>query len=940
MRTRNQILIATLIALAPLAGSRSVQAADPPPTLSSGNFTLLPAESTASGGGPVANGGATITAEISVGDTVAGGVSNVSSAGVQAKGGYTGQLIDAQSLDVSAAPAAVEEGETTQVSGVATMDDDTLIAVGGVDAIPADWTILDGPIDSIDADGLATVGSVFLNGPANIRGSFDGIEGDVALVVLNQTVADPVAPADDPDFTEQDFDPAQVGTYQGLLTDAGGNVVGAIIGLRLRTDGAFTARVFFNGSVHRLKGSFDEFGDLLGAEIERKGLDPLAVDLRIGQTSDGGLSIQGTIVGDGTTGMVVADHAPYHSRNNPAPVELVKKYTFIIPSTGIGDNADLPRGDGYGAISVNAAGKITAKGKTGDGTRFSSRGYLTTDDQWQLFQPLFRGQGHIAGVITFRDVIDVSDLDGELHWVKNPNPKQKSYPNGFDLPPVLVGSVFSRKAKGERLLDQLADQHYNALLTLAGNTVPDIGVDKVISWQGNNALSYYGPERLRARASASTGLINGSYYNPLDKTRIRFGGAVLQKQDLASGNFLYNNEAGYLFVEPGTDFPYPSSADPGALDLTALPATPADDPVLTPLTAFDEAAAGVFSGFLKDNGSGDQSGALENVKLTATGAISGKIWINGTRYSFRGIVDANTGQVQLSLPRKDLPDVTVALQLALADGTTDGFALTGQANEDGTLFDIDAQRRPDYSKLDPAPETGVYTVAMRAPTGTDPALEPGGDGYGSIKVRETGVSTGRMVLADGTKATLAGHTSRSGEWSVHRSLYGNRGFIAGKLFFRDVVGVSDLDGDLRWIKNNEVPRTKNYLAGFDVTRTVIGGSYVPPAKGESAFASLDDEFYNAWLRLAGPDLAPTTPFDILSLDRAVTWNSANRVLYYGPDSAKIRFSSRTGLATGSYRDRQTGANVKFGGALIQEQALLTGSYLSGEQSGIFTIAPR
>ncbi len=33
----------------------------------------------------------------------------------------------------------------------------------------------------------------------------------------------------------------------------------------------------------------------------------------------------------------------------------------------------------------------------------------------------------------------------------------------------------------------------------------------------------------------------------------------------------------------------------------------------------------IFSGFLKDNTSGDESGALENVKLTASGAISGAL---------------------------------------------------------------------------------------------------------------------------------------------------------------------------------------------------------------------------------------------------------------------------------------------------------------------------
>jgi hypothetical protein len=47
------------------------------------------------------------------------------------KSGFIGQLDEARSLAVSAAPAAVVESGTTQLSAVATMDDDSLVRLGG-----------------------------------------------------------------------------------------------------------------------------------------------------------------------------------------------------------------------------------------------------------------------------------------------------------------------------------------------------------------------------------------------------------------------------------------------------------------------------------------------------------------------------------------------------------------------------------------------------------------------------------------------------------------------------------------------------------------------------------------------------------------------------------------------------------------------------------------
>jgi hypothetical protein len=98
--------------------------------------------------------------------------------------------------------------------------------------------------------------------------------------------------------------------------------------------------------------------------------------------------------------------------------------------------------------------------------------------------------------------------------------------------------------------------------------------------------------------------------------------------------------------------------------------------------------------------------------------------------------------------------------------------------------------------------------------------------------------------------------------------------------------------------------------------------------------------YNTWLRLRGPDMSTQSALTLTAVDRAVTWNTANKILYYGPDKATITFSPTTGIATGSYVDTANGVSLTFGGALLQKQGLMTGRYTANKQSGLFLIGPR
>ncbi len=818
----------------------------------------------------------------SMGDVV--GVSATASPVLAMKHGFIGQLYETQSLAITASPASVNEGLTTQLSAVAALDDGSQINLGSSDAL---WSVLNGPLVGITSGGLATAGEVFINAPASVQGTWNGINGSLTLTVLNTNVVPPGDTVPDPVFTPQSFATSQAGLYQGLLKDGGGNVVGALTGFKLLSTQAFTGKVVLNGITYSLSGSFLVDGSFSGS-ISRKGKTSLAVTLHLGSTAGSGLTLQGTV-----------------------------------------------SGDGYGSAKVSTLGVITTAGKTGDGVAFTHTGYLTADKQWHLFQSLYTGKGQLAGVLSFRDVPGVSDLDGALRWVKNPNLLNKSYPAGFNLAPGLVGSLYTPPLAAQRVLTQLANQHYNARLTLAGTGLANGGIAKTLSWLSTNALAYYGPEKLAATMVASTGILTGSYTDQAIKLTVPFAGAVLQKQGLAGGNFLVSNKAGYLLIEPGTGFAYPGSEGAGALARVVLPGTAATAPVVGAV-GFGAAAAGSFGGVLM-NGA-NISGGLESVVVTGAGALSGSVVIEGKRYAFKGTL-ASDGVAAVMILRTGLPSIVGDLHLALANGTADGFQLTGTFTADGTSHAIDAQRFPIFTLSSPAPQKGKYTLAMRAPDGVDTALTPGGDGFASLTMSYLGAATGTLTLADGTTTTFANRVSRNGEWSLHRSLY-TTGYLAGKLTFRNVAGISDLDGQWRWVKPNAVPKTTTYPAGFNVTRGVIGSLYTPPLAGSRAMALLSNTNFNAWLRLSGPDISTLPALTLPSVDRAVTWSTANKILYYGPDKATITFTPTTGLATGSYTDAANGVSVTFGGALLQKQGLMTGRYTASGQSGLFSIMPR
>lgn len=161
MKAHTFFLCALLAGLAPILAQS---------TSTSASYTLLHAPAgDLAGGGRVANASAIVTADISVGDPGSG---VVTAGGVQAKGNLIGQLTDPRAFGIAVTPSAVNEGGTSQLSGVAMLDDATTLAVAGTQVA---WSVGFGPVASLTASGLITTSPVLGPTSAQLRGSYLGL---------------------------------------------------------------------------------------------------------------------------------------------------------------------------------------------------------------------------------------------------------------------------------------------------------------------------------------------------------------------------------------------------------------------------------------------------------------------------------------------------------------------------------------------------------------------------------------------------------------------------------------------------------------------------------------------------------------------------------------------------------------------------------------------
>ena len=110
------------------------------------------------------------------------GISTVASPPETVRAGYIGQLTEVVSLAATGTPATVNQGATSQLTGMATLDDATVTMLTGGDIA---WGVVTYPFQSVDNNGVLTaVANVYAAPVGTVNGLYLGATSSASVQVL------------------------------------------------------------------------------------------------------------------------------------------------------------------------------------------------------------------------------------------------------------------------------------------------------------------------------------------------------------------------------------------------------------------------------------------------------------------------------------------------------------------------------------------------------------------------------------------------------------------------------------------------------------------------------------------------------------------------------------------------------------------------------------
>ncbi len=398
-------------------------------------------------------------------------------------------------------------------------------------------------------------------------------------------------------FTFKNLRPALAGSYNGLLV-AGAGATGPIdqnglVNITVTTTGSFTGRATLGGVSQAISGVFKNDG----AAVFGKGGTPTVELVKPTKASIGflalsldtgsGNKVTGTLknaAGAVTFASVVADKALYTAAKNPAlplrnvpqaildPAREKGKYTALFlaadsPNSGVAKTG-FPQGDGYAMVTVSTSGKVTMVGKLADGSAVSYSNALSSANDWPVYVQLYGKKGFVAGNVRFDATQTTSDAAGlGMKWFKPAGlTSPKNYTAGWSsgILTDFVASKFIPTGKPSSKVPVPPNPDTVLGVGVPGASAPTVanlliavadgGLTAATGNEGSlsavNKLTVLGAapgqtaaNGLKASFSASSGALSGSFVHPGTNKSVSFAGVVYQKQNKASGFFLYTPPA-------------------------------------------------------------------------------------------------------------------------------------------------------------------------------------------------------------------------------------------------------------------------------------------------------------------------------------------------------------------------------------------------------------
>jgi hypothetical protein len=340
-------------------------------------------------------------------------------------------------------------------------------------------------------------------------------------------------------LTEKASSSFTVATYSGLFYERNAIQQGTsgALNVRITKRGSYSATLQIGGRRYQFSGQLDPSGAGT-TTINRKGENPLTLNLQVKNTDNGSLS--GTVTDGAWIADLTAYRAVFNTRINPSPA--AGKYTLILPG-GTDGNTQIPQGNGFGSVIVSASGQVKFSGSLADGTKAVQTGSISEDGQWPVYLSLYQGGGQLLGWVNFA-MTSNKDLEGSLSWIKLENAQNDFYPLGFEMNLAARGSSYEVSGKNVPVLQFSDGQVVLSGDGLTGSLVNNISIDS------NNKVTNRDSNNLTLSFVPATGLFKGNEVNPEDSKIINFRGIVLQDENAGFGYFLRNNQSGKARIAP------------------------------------------------------------------------------------------------------------------------------------------------------------------------------------------------------------------------------------------------------------------------------------------------------------------------------------------------------------------------------------------------------
>jgi len=336
------------------------------------------------------------------------------------------------------------------------------------------------------------------------------------------------------------------GTYYGLFcaTDVVTHSNSGSITLTATARRSYSGKLQIDGSTFTISGQFTAAG--VGTNlVKRTRRSPLDVTLVL-LGSDWLIgTVSSSLSNEVWTADISADRAVFDGKKRLMPE--AGRYTLMI--AGANESTTVPGGDGYGTLTVSAAGIVSFAGSLADGTKVSQSVPVSQEGLWPLYAPLYSGQGSIISWIGFTNAVS---LGGGLVWTK-PASKTAYYPDGFSWLTEAFGASYSAPGK---LVNILGATNSAVSLTLEGGNLPS-NLSNLFTLNSKNQVRNPSlTNKLMLTFTPSSGLFSGSQVSPDTRKAISFQGVLLQNEAIGTGFFQGTNQVGRvrLTKEPAAGF--------------------------------------------------------------------------------------------------------------------------------------------------------------------------------------------------------------------------------------------------------------------------------------------------------------------------------------------------------------------------------------------------